>query len=76
MENGASLPTVHLMDLLQRKFSNNHKFHFLMGSDLVTTLHEWENYERMINEIPTVLFQRKGVDNRQLEGHKNYPKHV
>ena len=47
-----------------------------MGSDLVTTLHEWENYERMINEIPTVLFQRKGVDNRQLEGHKNYPKHV
>ena len=76
VENGPSLPTVHLMDHLQKKFSEKHKFHFLMGSDLIATIHEWEDYERMIKEIPAVLFQRKGVENKQLESHTNYPKHV
>ena len=43
VENGDSIPTVHLMDKLKEKHKDTHEFSFIMGSDLVRGLHFWDD---------------------------------
>ena len=45
-----------------------------MGSDLIKSLHWWDDGERMINEMPMVIFRRKGYNNEELFSHENFPK--
>ena len=45
-----------------------------MGSDLIWSLHLWDDGERIINEMPIIVFRRKGYDNEELFNHANFPK--
>lgn len=45
-----------------------------MGSDLIKGLHWWDEGDRIINEMPMIIFRRKGYDNEELFNHTNFPK--
>ena len=43
-----------------------------MGSDLINSLHRWNDGQRMIDEMPIVVFKRKGITREEeitLERH-------
>ena len=43
-----------------------------MGSDLINSLHRWNDGQRMIDEMPIVVFKRKGMTSEEeitLEQH-------
>ena len=74
IEHGPSIPTVYLFDQLEEMYEGTHSFHFIMGSDLIKGLHWWDEGERIINEMKTIIFKRKGFNNEELFGHANFPK--
>ena len=43
VEHGDSIPTVHLIEQLEKKYKGTHEFHFIMGSDLIKGLHNWDD---------------------------------
>ena len=43
VENGDSIPTVHLIEQLEKKYKGTHEFSFIMGSDLIKGLHNWDD---------------------------------
>ena len=45
-----------------------------MGSDLIKGLSEWDEGERIINQMKCVIFRRKGYNNDELFSHPNFPK--
>ena len=74
VENGTSIPTAYLMDQLQERYNETHSFRFIMGSDLIKSLHLWDDGPRLINEMKMIIFRRKGYDNEALFNHENFPK--
>ena len=76
VENGPALPTANLMDRLTAKYRESHSVYFVMGSDLIKTLHKWQDGQRMINEVPLVVFRRKGEaeEEKELASHPNFPR--
>ena len=74
IKNGNSIPTVYLFDQLEERYQGTHSFHFIMGSDLIKSLHWWDEGERIINEMKCVIFRRKGYNNDELFSHPNFPK--
>ena len=77
VDNGPSIPTVELMVKLQEIYEDTHKVHFVMGSDLLDSLHLWNDGQKMIDEIPLVVFRRKSQhdeETMELESHPNFPK--
>ncbi len=62
-----TIPTYFLM----KKFEEIHpdlEFHFVMGSDLIPTLHLWHEPERLVSEIKFILYNRmNGDDSINLE---------
>lgn len=74
VDNGESIPTIYLMDRLRDQYEESHSFHFIMGSDLIKTLHWWDEGARLINELPIIVFRRKGYNNEELFAHANFPK--
>lgn len=45
-----------------------------MGSDLIKGLNEWDEGDRIINQMKCVIFRRKGYNNEELFSHPNFPK--
>ena len=48
-----------------------------MGSDLIDSLHKWDDGQRIIDEMQIVVFKRKGMCREEeiaLERHQNFPK--
>ena len=45
-----------------------------MGSDLIKSLHTWDEGERMISEMPMIIFRRKGYNIDNLFAHDNFPR--
>ena len=43
VEHGDSIPTVHLIEQLEKKYKGTHEFSFIMGSDLIKGLHYWDD---------------------------------
>ena len=74
IENGQSIPTMYLMDRLNDEYGDSNLLYFIMGSDLISGLHWWDDGERMINTMRTIIFRRKGYDNDLLINHANFPK--
>lgn len=74
VDNGESIPTVYLMDQLNEQYGTTHTFHFIMGSDLIKSLHWWDEGDRIIREMPIIIFRRKGYDNDAIFAHENFPK--
>jgi len=51
VENGASIPTAYLMDRLQDRYRSEQspaQVYFVMGSDLIDSLHKWDDGQRII----------------------------
>ena len=38
------------------------EFHFIIGSDLLPTLQDWDYGDKLLTEIPFVIFERKGYE--------------
>ncbi|CDW84809.1 nicotinate-nucleotide adenylyltransferase [Stylonychia lemnae] len=75
IKNGEMIPTYHLMKKLEASFSD--KFFFVIGSDLIPTLNQWHEGEKLLQEIDFVIFNRIGYEimNDQDKKHllpKNY----
>ena len=46
----------------------DYDFHFIMGSDLIPTLHLWHEPERLVSEVNFILYNRlTGDDTINLE---------
>jgi nicotinic acid mononucleotide adenylyltransferase len=74
VDNGESIPTAYLMDKLDEQYADQCDLYFIMGSDLIEHLHWWDDGERMIETMKTIIFRRKGYDNEALTSHPNFPK--
>ena len=74
VENGDTIPTAYLMDRLQERYQSTHKVYFVMGSDLLTNLHRWDDGQRIIEEMNLIVFRRKGYEEEEkdLEQHPNF----
>ena len=55
------------------KYLNNHykyiKFFWLMGADNLINFHQWQNANRIFNEIPIVVFRRYGYNQQALKSY-------
>ena len=55
------------------KYLNNHykyiKFFWLMGADNLINFHQWQNANRIFNEIPIVVFRRYGYNQKALKSY-------
>ena len=55
------------------KYLNKHykniNFFWLMGADNLINFHEWQNADKIINEIPIVVFRRYGYNNKALKSY-------
>ena len=55
------------------KYLNKHykniNFFWLMGADNLINFHKWQNADKIINEIPIVVFRRYGYNNKALKSY-------
>jgi nicotinate (nicotinamide) nucleotide adenylyltransferase len=73
VDNGLQIPTIYLLDQLMARYTEN-SFHFVMGSDLVQSLHWWDEGPRLINDTKFIIYERAGYDQAAIKQHENYPK--
>ena len=59
VENGNSIPTVFLLDRYE-KMQPDTDFWFVMGTDLISGLHWWDEGQRLINTKKFLIFERNG----------------
>ena len=74
INNGNSIPTYFLLEKLG-KLHKGHEFHFIMGTDLLPSLHLWDEGAKFIKKHHFAILERTGSDNTNLRGHANWPKH-
>ena len=74
IQNGDSIPTYFLMKQLENQHANS-KFYFMCGSDLIPGLIEWDEGQKMIDEINYIVFERKGFESN-LDGDYQMPKNM
>ena len=69
IENKTTIPTYFLMKRFEELYPpTEFEFHFIMGSDLIPTLHLWHEPERLVSEISFILYNRlNGDDSVNLE---------
>lgn len=60
VKNGPSIPTYFLMKELEGLY--DHTFYFMMGSDLIPGLINWDEGQKMVDEINYIVFERKGYE--------------
>ena len=58
VRNGKSIPTYFLMKQLEKEHSDIN-FFFMIGSDLLSTLHMWDEGPKLLEEINFIVFQRE-----------------
>ena len=59
--NKKYMPTIQLFDKLSKDHPT-YKFSFCLGSDLIKSLHRWEEGLRIINEFELIVLKRPGYD--------------
>ena len=74
IEKGPSIPTIYLLDNYHKEYSDT-EFLFVMGTELIAELDQWDEGERLINESKFLILERRGLEWRELTQHKNWPKH-
>ena len=73
VEHGESIPTVYLLDGYIKKYPN-FDFWFVMGTDLIEGMRDWDEGDRLIADFNFLIFQRHGYDQNKLLEHPNWPK--
>ena len=61
LELGRQVPTYDLLNFLKQKY-NGVKFYFVVGADVLHTIHTWNYAEKLIRQYPFIVFNRKGYD--------------
>lgn len=62
IENKLDGETIHLLPCLPK----NHSYHFVMGSDQLTSFHLWGGWEMLLKTMPFYIFPRYGYPNDPL----------
>ncbi len=76
VENKRTIPTYFLMKKFEELYGDKHEFHFIMGSDLIPTLHLWHEPEKLVSEINFIIYNRLNGDpsiNMELNIPKGIP---
>ncbi len=73
VEHGNSIPTYYLLQNYKKAHPET-EFWFVIGTDLISGLHYWDESERLINDINFVIFEREGFEVKTLINHSNWPK--
>lgn len=63
VDHGDSIPTYPLIKQLEQQYPSN-DFYFIIGSDLLPGLAQWDDGDKFIDEIGFVLFERKGHEEK------------
>jgi len=50
--------TIDTLQYLSEKYPK-HEFSLIMGSDNISTIHKWKNFEKLINTYPIYVYQRE-----------------
>ena len=72
IKNGQSIPTRKLLDDYEEKYPND-EFWFVMGTDLISNLHLWDDGTRMITDTNCLIFERNGYTSSEIFQHSNWP---
>ncbi len=62
IDNKLDGDTIHLLPLLPKE----HVFRFIIGSDQLPTLHLWGSWQKLLSELPFLVFPRYGYPNEPL----------
>ena len=54
--------TIHILPFLPKE----HSYSFIIGSDQLPTLHLWQGWEELLNQLPFLVFPRYGYPNEPL----------
>lgn len=60
VKHGPMIPTYFLLQKLQETYAGA-EINFVMGSDLLKSLHLWDEAEKLKSEYPFIIFHRGGV---------------
>ena len=58
--------TIDTLQYLSEKYPK-HEFSLIMGSDNISTIHKWKNYEKLINSYPIYVYNRENDNISELE---------
>ena len=58
---GGMIETYDLLGALSKKYQQR-RFHFVVGGDVLHTLHTWGNWQELRDEYPFIIFHRKGYE--------------
>jgi nicotinate-nucleotide adenylyltransferase len=59
LQEGRQIHTYDLLKAMRAKHAQTH-FHFVVGADVLETIHLWGNAEKLQAENPFIVFHRKG----------------
>ena len=62
VKNKQTIPTYFLMKKFEELYGADHEFHFVMGSDLIPTLHLWHEPEKLVSDINFIIYNRLNGD--------------
>ena len=62
IKNKQTIPTYFLMKKFEELYGADYEFHFVMGSDLIPTLHLWHEPEKLVSDINFILYNRLNGD--------------
>ena len=72
IKNGNSIPTYFLIEKLNKMYKD-HEFWFIMGTDLLPSLHLWDEGKKFIANHRFVIQHREGFELGNLNDHPNWP---
>ncbi len=62
IDNQLDGETVHILPFLPKE----HTYSFIIGSDQLPTLHLWQEWQQLLQELPFLVFPRYGYPNEPL----------
>lgn len=60
--------TIHTLTYLKEKYPQ-HQFSLIMGSDNLSTLHKWKNYEEILNRYEILVYPRPEYQGSEFDTH-------
>ena len=61
INNGRSIPTYYLINLLEEKYQDC-EFYFVLGSDLLPSFRRWEKGDTMLEMFKFIIIPREGFE--------------
>ena len=58
--NGEFIPTYYLLEKYEKEFKDQMEFYFVMGTDLIPTLRQWHEGDKLMELTKYVIFNRSG----------------